>query len=82
MLNVLLKFSQNRPKKILFSSRLKKGQEKAKWPNHFISRKLFKKGQMATMLLLGFSQLILVLFFVTKIFDQRVLFIQSEITVK
>jgi hypothetical protein len=22
---------------------LKKGQEKAKWPNHFISRKLFQK---------------------------------------
>jgi len=43
MLYVLLKFSQNRPKKILFSSRLKKGQEKAKWPNHFISRKLFQK---------------------------------------
>ncbi len=30
-------------KKILFSSRLKKGQEKAKWPNPFISRKLFQK---------------------------------------
>ena len=39
----LLKFSQNRLKKILFSSRLKKGQEKPKWPNHFISRKLFQK---------------------------------------
>jgi hypothetical protein len=45
----LLKFSQNRIEKILFSSRLKKGQEKAKWPNHFISRKLFQKGQMATL---------------------------------
>jgi hypothetical protein len=43
MLDVLLKFSQNMPKKILFSSRLKKGQEKAKWPNLFISRKLFQK---------------------------------------
>jgi hypothetical protein len=43
MLDVWLKFSQNRPKKILFSSRLKKGQEKAKWPNLFISRKLFQK---------------------------------------
>ncbi len=49
MLYVLLKFSQNRPKKILFSLRLKKGQEKAKWLNHFISRKLFQKGQMATL---------------------------------
>ncbi len=43
LLYVLLKFCQNWPKKILFSSRLKKGQEKAKWPNHFISRKLFQK---------------------------------------
>ncbi len=43
MLYVLLKFSQNRLKKILFSSRLKKGQEKAKWPNYFISWKLFQK---------------------------------------
>jgi hypothetical protein len=43
MLYVLLKFSQNRSKKILFSSRLKKGQEKTKRPNHFISRKLFQK---------------------------------------
>jgi hypothetical protein len=49
MLYDLLKFSQNRLKKIPFSSRLKKGQEKAKWLNHFISRKLFKKGQMATL---------------------------------
>jgi hypothetical protein len=32
---VLLKFSYNRLKKIIFSSRLKK--------NHFISRKLFQK---------------------------------------
>jgi hypothetical protein len=39
----LLKFNQNRPKNILFSLRLKKGQEKVKWPNHFISRKLFQK---------------------------------------
>jgi hypothetical protein len=38
-----LKFSQNKPKKILFSLRLKKGQEKAKRPNHFISGKLFQK---------------------------------------
>jgi hypothetical protein len=30
-------------KKFLFSSRLKKGQEKAKWPDHFISSKLFQK---------------------------------------
>ncbi len=43
MMYVLLKFSQNRPKKILFSSWLKKSQEKAKWTNHFISRKLFQK---------------------------------------
>jgi hypothetical protein len=43
MLYVLLKFIQNRPKKIPFSSRLKKSQEKAKCPNHFISRKLFQK---------------------------------------
>jgi hypothetical protein len=43
MFNALLKFNQNRPKKILFSSRLKKGQEKAKWPNQYISRKLFQK---------------------------------------
>ncbi len=43
MLDVLLKFSQNRPKKILFTSRLKKGHEKAKRPNHFISRKMFLK---------------------------------------
>ncbi len=43
MFHVLLKLNQNRPEKILFSSRLKKGQEKAKWPNHFISRKLFQK---------------------------------------
>ncbi len=43
MLDVSLKFSQNRPKKILFSSGLKKGQEKAIWPNYFISRKLFQK---------------------------------------
>ncbi len=28
---------------------LKKGQDKAKWRNHFISRKLFQKGQMATL---------------------------------
>ncbi len=40
---VLLKFNQNRPKKILFSQRLKKSQEKAKWPNPFISRILFQK---------------------------------------
>ncbi len=39
----MLKFNQNRPKKILFSLGLKKGQEKAKWPNHFISRKPFQK---------------------------------------
>jgi hypothetical protein len=43
MLDALLKFSQNRPKKILLYSRLKKGQERAKWPNLFISRKLFQK---------------------------------------
>jgi hypothetical protein len=43
VLYVLLKYSQNRLKKILFSLRLKKGQEKAKWPNHFISRKMFLK---------------------------------------
>jgi hypothetical protein len=43
MLDVFLKFSQNRPKKILFSSRLKKDQEKAKRTNLFISRKLFQK---------------------------------------
>jgi hypothetical protein len=43
MLYVLLKFSQNRPKKILFSSRLKKAKKKAKRPNHFICRKLFQK---------------------------------------
>ncbi len=36
MLYVLLKFCQNMPKKILFFSRLKKGQEKAKWPNPFL----------------------------------------------
>ncbi len=40
---VLLKFSQNRPKMILFSSRLEKGQAKAKRPNLFIARKLFQK---------------------------------------
>ncbi len=39
----LLKFNQNRPKNILFSLRLKKGQEKVKWPNHFISKKIFQK---------------------------------------
>ncbi len=49
VLYILLTFSQNRLKKILFSSRFKKGQEKAKWQNHFISRKLFQKGQMATL---------------------------------
>ncbi len=43
MLYVLLKFSQTWPKKILFSSRLKKGQEEAKWLNHIISRKMFQK---------------------------------------
>ncbi len=50
MLHVLLKFSQNRPKKILFSSKSKKGQKKTNCKNHFISRKLFKKGQIATLL--------------------------------
>jgi hypothetical protein len=46
MLYVLLKFSQNRPKKILFSSRLKKR------PNGQIILLLencFTKGQMATL---------------------------------
>jgi len=31
------------PKNILFLSTLKKGQEMAKWPNHFISGKQFQK---------------------------------------
>ncbi len=39
MLHDLLKFSQIRPKKIIFTSR--KGQ--MKWLNHFISRKLLQK---------------------------------------
>jgi hypothetical protein len=45
VLYILLKYSQNRLKK-LFSSRLKKGQEKANGPIHFISRKLSQKGQI------------------------------------
>ncbi len=41
----MLKFNQNRLKKIVFSSKLKKGQEKAKWPNNFYSKKSFKKAK-------------------------------------
>ncbi len=40
---IWLIFNQNRAKKIIFSSRFKKGQEKAKWLNYFISRKPFQK---------------------------------------
>jgi hypothetical protein len=43
MMYVLLKFGQNRPNKILLSSSLKKGQDKAKCLIHFISIKLFQK---------------------------------------
>jgi hypothetical protein len=38
MLYVLLKFLQ-----ILFLSNSEKGQKLAKWPNHFISGKLFQR---------------------------------------
>jgi len=46
ILQVLLRFLQNKLLNILFSSTFKKGQKMAKWPNYFISGKQFKKGQI------------------------------------
>ncbi len=49
ILYVLLKFSQNRPNNILFSSRLKKCQGVTKRPDHLFLKNCFKKDQMATL---------------------------------
>ncbi len=39
-------FCRNRSKKIILWWRSKKGQKIFKWPNYFLSGKLFQKGQM------------------------------------
>jgi hypothetical protein len=49
VLHVLLKFSQNRLKKILFSSRLKKAKKTPNGQIIFFLEICFKKGQMATL---------------------------------